>query len=239
MTHKGSEEKFNDRNTIKYRLVYSNRKSISIIVSPGRIVTVRAPHGSRAEAVNRFVLQKSAWIMKHLDKQDKLTMLNRGKSYTDGEKHLFRGIEMTLTLRPSQKVYVRQYDTTIEAGLPDPANSGAVKVLLGKWYRQRAVEIIPARMREILERFRSYGFAPSALTIRPLKSRWGSCTSRNRITISSELVKLDPVFTDYVIIHELCHLMHHNHGKDFYTLLRELVPDYTELRKELRRYLAV
>ncbi|HPF02398.1 MAG TPA: M48 family metallopeptidase, partial [Bacteroidales bacterium] len=69
--------------------------------------------------------------------------------------------------------------------------------------------------------------------------RWGSCTSRGKITISSELIKLDPAYTDYVIIHELCHLKHHNHGKDFYRLLEELVPDYKALRKELKTHLTV
>jgi len=82
-----------------------------------------------------------------------------------------------------------------------------------------------------------YGFSPSEIVTKRLKSRWGSCSTRGRITINSELIKLEMRFLEYVIIHELCHLKYHNHGKDFYRLLEQIVPDYKIVRQELRKYI--
>ena len=118
-----------------------------------------------------------------------------------------------------------------------PAILSKIRSILGVWYRLRAQESFARRFEDIINNNLRYGFLPSGFVVKPLRSRWGSCTSRGRVTISSELIKLDPCFADYVIIHELCHLKHHNHGKEFYRLLEELVPDYNNLRKELKQYL--
>jgi len=112
-----------------------------------------------------------------------------------------------------------------------------IKGLIDIWYRKRVEVHIHARYREILSRYSSFGFHPAGLAVRPLKSRWGSCTLKGKITISSELIKIDPVFTDHVIIHELCHLKYHNHSKDFYNLLEELEPNHNTIRKNLRKYI--
>jgi predicted metal-dependent hydrolase len=110
-------------------------------------------------------------------------------------------------------------------------------MLIGKWYRQEALEFLSRKLNEVLVKYRDLNFIPSTLVVRPLKSRWGSCSSKGKITINSELVKLDEFFSEYVLIHELCHLKYHNHGKDYYRLLGELVPDYKSIRKELRKYI--
>jgi predicted metal-dependent hydrolase len=70
-----------------------------------------------------------------------------------------------------------------------------------------------------------------------MRSRWGSCSKQGKITLSTELIKLPDIFLEYVIIHELCHLKHHNHGKEYYKLLSELFPDWKIVRKGLRDYI--
>ena len=77
-------------------------------------------------------------------------------------------------------------------------------------------------------------FKPTGLIIRSMKSRWGSCSRKGIITLSTELIKLPDIYIEYVIIHELCHLKHHNHGKEYYNLLSELFPDWKKVRKDLR-----
>ena len=80
-------------------------------------------------------------------------------------------------------------------------------------------------------------FKPTGLVIRTMKSRWGSCSRKGIITLSTELIKLPDIYIEYVIIHELCHLKHHNHGKEYYILLSELFPDWKKVRKDLREYI--
>ncbi len=208
-----------------------------MIVSPDKGVIVRAPYRTSIRSIGRFVQEKSGWITKHLEKHSELTRLNRGKKYDDGELHLFMGKEHQLKITESAQPFVKISDGFIEIGVKDISDKLRIKALLDTFYRLRAQEYLSGRFEEITGKFKNHGFFPAGFIVKTLKSRWGSCSFHGRITLSSELIKLDPVFADYVIIHELCHLKHHNHGKDYYRLLEELVPDYKEIRKNLRQYL--
>ena len=85
----------------------------------------------------------------------------------------------------------------------------------------------------------TYWLEPLKLTTFPFcpVTRWGSCSRKGLITLSTELIKLPDIYIEYVIIHELCHLKHHNHGKEYYNLLSELFPDWKKVRKDLREYI--
>lgn len=222
---------------ITYRVIFSGRRSISLIVSPDKGVIIRAPYGTSLKSIKRFVQEKSAWIKKHLEKHSELTRVNQGKKYTDGELHLYMGKEHQLKIIESVQLFVKISDGIIEIGTNNISDKLKIRALLDLFYVRQAKAYLAGRFEEIAGRLRNHGFFPAGFCVKTLKSRWGSCSFHGRITISSELIKLDPVFADYVIIHELCHLKHHNHGKDFYRLLGELVPDYKSIRKELRKYL--
>lgn len=224
-------------NEIKYQVIFSQRRTISLIVSPEKGVTVRAPYRTSYRTIEKFVKEKSGWISKNLAKHSELIRINHGKLYVDGETHLFMGKEYSLRIKESVKLSVNQYDNYIEVGVDKINDRAKIKMLSERWYRQNAQEHFVKKLNEILIRYNDFDFSPSKLVVKPLKSRWGSCTSKGRITISSELIKLDEKFAEYVIIHELCHLKYHNHGKDFYRLLGELVPDYKAIRKDLRKYI--
>ena len=222
---------------IEYSIVFSRRRSISILVGPGKGVIVRAPFRTSLKTIEKFVQEKSPWIKKNIDRLSGLERINHGKKYIEGEPHLFLGREYILSIKESDKSSVRLFDNTIEAGLKEKDNHASIKSLMEKWYRKKAQELISVKMTEILLKYRGYNFYPSKVTVRALRSRWGSCTSKRKITINSELIKLNESFIEYVIIHELCHLKYHNHGKEFYSLLGELFPDYKAVRKALRKYL--
>jgi predicted metal-dependent hydrolase len=222
---------------INYTVIYSRRRSITISISPHNGVVIRAPKGVSIEKIDKFVNEKSGWIKKHLNNYSGSVRINYGKKYTEGEHHFYMGKEQILKLTQSPKLFVREYDGTIEAGLPDPDDSRKVKAMLDKWYREKAILKFSLLLDRILLKYENYHFNPSEIVVRASKSRWGSCSSKGKISISSELIKLDEKFYEYIIIHELCHLKHPNHGSGFYKLLEELLPDYKEVRKELRKYI--
>jgi len=221
---------------IDYKIIYSRRRSISISISPHNGVVVRAPKSVSPEKIDKFVNEKSAWIKKHLNNYSGSVRINYGKKYTDGEYHFFMGKEHILRLTGSPKAFVRKYNDIIEVGLPDTCDSRKVKAILDKWYREQAMQYFKMLLDKILRKYESYHFEPSSMEVRASKSRWGSCSSKGKISISSELIKLDEKFYEYIIIHELCHLKHPNHGSGFYNLLEEILPDYKQIRKELRKY---
>ena len=220
---------------IKYHIIFSCRRSISIVITPERGIVVRAPNRVSLKTIDKFVRDKEEWIKKHTERSSEIIMLNHSKKYVDGEKYLFLGRELTLRIRNALFPSINQLDNILE--IITDSKEGRVRMLLEGWYRKKAEDFIHGRFKEILDRHRNYCFSPTQMVVRPMKSRWGSCTSKGKITISSELIKLDESFTDYVIIHELCHLKYHNHGKDYYRLLETLVPDYKAIRKDLRKYI--
>jgi predicted metal-dependent hydrolase len=222
---------------IKYSVILSRRRSISIIVRPDKNITVRAPLRTPLKSIERFVQLKSAWIRKHLNSKPGIKLANNDKKHIDGETFLVLGKEYKLFRTISAEQFVKLNGNLIEVGQKDPDNTDRTIYLLARWYFLKASEVLTEKTGEILSRYSEFRFKPSGLVIRPLKSRWGSCSIKGRITLNSELIKLDPRLIDYVIIHELCHLKFHNHGPDFHKLLGELIPDYKSLRKELRKYL--
>ncbi len=154
-----------------------------------------------------------------------------------GEVHFFRGQESVLQIKESKKPSVRFYDNTIELGLNNTDDTHALSRLLNIGYKIEALKVFPEIFKRILSGQDYQIFNPKGLVIRSMKSRWGSCSRKGIITLSSELIKLPDVFIEYVIIHELCHLEHHNHGKEYYKLLSKLFPDWKNVRKELKGYI--
>jgi len=221
---------------VQYKVIFSRRRSISIILSPGKEITVRAPCRTSLKTIDKFVQDKAEWIQHNIRKYIGIESLNKGKNYTDGELHLFMGQKYLLRITDYARPFVKQYDDIIEAGVKSKYDNQKVKSMLDKWYMQKAQEVLIRKLNDILLKFPAYDFSPSAIVVRKLKSRWGSCTYKGKITLNSELIKLDETFFEYVIIHELCHLKYHNHGKEFYRLLSVLVPDYKLLRKGLRKF---
>jgi predicted metal-dependent hydrolase len=221
---------------LNYRIIFSGRRSLSIVLHPVKGITVRAPYRTSLKTIERFVTLKAGWIQKTLDKYKSARSLNGTKTVSDGDKIMFMGREYDVKTIKSDKDYFSLHDNILEMGLGNINNPAMIRVKLNRWYMNKAKEIIPGRITEIINKYGDYAFVPTGISIRKMKSRWGSCNSKGRITINSELIKVNAELMDYVIVHELCHLKHHNHGSEFYLLLQRLVPGYKALRKELRAY---
>jgi predicted metal-dependent hydrolase len=226
-----------DNHPIAYKIIYSRRLSIGISVGPDSGVIVRAPYRTSLKTIENLVVSKSAWINKHLENYKSAVRIDNHKVYHDGATVLFRGKEFQIRIIESKTNTVNQSDNIIEIGLRNISEKEKAGLLLEKWFRSIAEDIFREKFEEILVRFRNYNFSPSEFTVRALKRRWGSCSSKGKITISSELIKLDDIYLEYVILHELCHLRHHNHGREFYKLLSEVFPDWKRIRGKLRKFI--
>ena len=119
---------------------------------------------------------------------------------------------------------------------------GNDKVFIGKsvnvdkYLKNEATKLFKSRLDKIYSEF-SKAITYPTLTIRSMKSRWGVCnTKTHRVTLNLELIRKDIVCLDYVIVHELSHLIHANHSKAFWTLVEENCPDYKKIRKMMKEY---
>lgn len=222
---------------IEFKVIYSGRRTLGISILPDSSVIVRVPYRTSEKTISRLVQEKALWIIKHRDNYRIQHKNKLNRLYVNGEKYFFRGIESVLKIEKSKKTFVRFNNNTIELGLEKTDDAKAIKKLLYEGYKDEALVVLPVILNRIIERYEDQKFKPTGLVIRTMKRRWGSCSNRGKITLSTELIKLPDMYIEYVIIHELCHLRHHNHGSGYYNLLSELFPDWKVIRKELRNYL--
>jgi predicted metal-dependent hydrolase len=222
---------------LEFRVTHSRRRTIGISVHPDSSVIVRVPYLTSQKTIARIVKEKYDWAVKHRDNYRKLNSNTVNRSYTNGEIHLFRGNNSKLEIEKSIKSFVRFSDSNIQIGINSTDNSLAVKRVLYNGYKNEAQKHFPELMSKVLREHEDQGFKPKGLIIRTMKRRWGSCSNKGIITLSTELIKLSDIYIEYVILHELCHLKQHNHGPKFYELLSDVFPDWKPVRKELKKYI--
>jgi predicted metal-dependent hydrolase len=227
-----------DTENFQYKIVFSHRRTISINIRPDPGVVVKAPYRTPIGTIHKFVTAKSVWIIKTLDKFNSLVRLDNQKGYSNDDSILLFGREHKLKLIQSDKYSVSlSNNDTIEAGFNKDSNPLIIRAHLEDWFKFVARRKLTAQFQEILTKYKDYGFLPAGFVVRTMKTRWGSCSSKGKIAISYDLIRLNEIYSEYVIIHELCHLKHHNHSASYYKLLSEVYPNWKKVRKELQKYI--
>lgn len=221
---------------IEFTVIFSARRTISIGVHPDSSVIVRAPYLTSVKKISRIITEKHDWVVKHRENYRRIENNNLKRSYSHGQKHLYRGHESVLVIEKSVRPYVKFFDSTILLGT-EKNEEASIRKLLYQGYKIEAVKLFPELLQKVLNDHPDQNFKPKGLRVRTMKRRWGSCSNKGIITLSTELIKLSDLYIEYVINHELCHLKHHNHGPKFYALLTEVFPDWKPVRKGLRQYI--
>lgn len=205
------------------RLVRSRRKTIALIVEHDGRLVVRAPWHLSNRQIERFVLEKEAWIQS----RQEAVRLERPKTYAAGEHFLFLGEPYPLMIVEDAKIPLR-FDRGFFLKSSEVPRA---KQLFETWYRVRAHEVIQARVSELASK---PGFIYHQVKITSARARWGSCTSRGNLCFAWRLVMAPLPVIDYVVIHELVHLRQKDHSRSFWELVGELMPDYNTPRRWLR-----
>lgn len=221
--------------SINYSLIKSSRKSIGIIVNTDGSVVVRAPQRATKKEIDDVINKRIDWILKHQKKFEQLGPAYSKWEFVDGEKHLFLGKEyiMRVTVGAFNNVTINGEFIDIEC-----KNESMVKPLMEQWYRQKANKLIPQIITPIVDKFNSlYDVSPNKISLKNMKSRWGSCSSKANISMNIKLIKSTESCIEYVMAHELCHLLQMNHSKNYYSLLTEFMPDWRERKKNLDHFM--
>ena len=209
---------------------------MAITVDAEGAVLVAAPNHVSSAAVATFVQARTSWI----EKQRKARRARPvPKRFVDGESSFFLGREYVLRIHAgtNRHTEVRLEGRALEISVPQghgtsEARAAAVVSALKAWYRFEAERVIANRILHYQQRV---GVQPMALRISNAKRQWGSCVPGGTIRISWRLIMAPLPLIDYVIVHELCHLRHPNHGRPFWRLVGSILPDYESLRGHLRR----
>jgi len=207
----------------------------SISVSAGKGVVVRAPFWMPKGVIDRFIQEKTEWIEKHLKtiKQNKVV-----KNYSEGEKHLYFGKEYSLSItkvkKPGrskvcltdEKIYIELYE-----GLSEDKHSKLIEESLLYWYLEKGIETVTEKVNFYSKEI---GVSYRKINLKKVSSIWGSCSPSNCLSFNRKLIMAPHEVVDYVVIHEVAHMVHRNHGSEFWNLVKKYDPDYKYHRRWLK-----
>jgi predicted metal-dependent hydrolase len=222
---------------IDYTVQYSNRKTLSIEVYPNLEVNVIAPMDASSKEIEQKVLKRAAWIVKQKSYFESFLPRIPQREYVAGETHLYLGRRYVLKLRNEKDESVKLKAGNIIVSSSD-LSPHKVKLLLGAWYYRHAEIRFQIIMNDSFERFNSKKLTFPKYELKRMKNRWGSCTTAGKIIINPEIIKAPSKCIEYVITHEICHLVHPNHSKEFFGLLDEKMPDWNRWKMKLELLLA-
>ena len=221
--------------TIAYTVSKAKVKNIYISIQNGEVV-VKAPWYVTQSQIQDLVESKRKWIMEKLNEYQ--TSPRKVKEYYDGERFQILGKEYILSLyyKEASKATLNVENGKISIVLPidysEQDNTEQLKKMINKMYymiAEREVESAFEKMRKLV------GIAPEEYRIKKIKTAWGTCSSRKRITINQDVVMYSRKAVEYVVLHEICHLKYMNHSKSFWNMVARYMPDYKEAEKELKK----
>jgi predicted metal-dependent hydrolase len=220
--------------SIKFHLVFSDRKTLGIKVHPDNSVHVTAPFDSEMDKIEAKVKQKARWIIKQQNEFLSYFPKRVERQFISGETHLYLGRQYLLEINSSKKNEIKIYRNKL---ILNHNSKSKPENILNRWYKEKAELHFTNLINDILPLFNKYKIKNPTIQIRKMEKRWGSCSSDGRIMLNLELLKAPKGSIEYVIIHELCHLIHHNHTKAFYELLDSVMPDWKKWKSKLEHSL--
>lgn len=208
----------------------SRTKTASLKVEDGMVVIV-VPKKLDIEKIEKLVADKHAWIINKIALHSTATPTSN-KQYISGEAFPYLGRNYRLKVLKGELGPTKLVNGRITISIPDSVKQHHyIRRFLIHWYKRNAVK-------KITEKVRRYeklvGVETSVVRIKEFKSRWGSCTPYGDIEFNWVIVMAPNRIVDYVVVHELCHLLHHDHSPQFWKEVERVMPDYQECKEWLK-----
>lgn len=215
--------------SIQYLVIHSDRKTISIIVDRDRSVLVRAPLNTSTEVIDKEIQKRKRLIQKKIEHNQKFPFEKQTKEFVSGESLLYLGKTYKLFVvdEPIDGVV---FDSKFFIG---KANQKRANLLFKEWYIKSAADIIIPKAKELARRI---GVNYNNINILDLKFRWGSCTPKDNIHLNWRLIKAPVNVIEYIIVHELTHLLVANHTQEFWNRVAAQLPSYDKAKIWLKEH---
>ena len=207
-------------------LIRTNRRSISISINNLGQVIIKAPRKTSMDEIQKIVDKKERWIILHKERIDKNNILNQSiLTYKD---ILFCG-----------NIYHIVFDERIKnitltnnyCFIPYKYNENYIRKLI-LWYKKVAFEVLKQRVQYFCDLMQ---LEPSAVKLTNARTCWGTCNSKGVVSLNWRLIMVPHDLIDYVVVHELAHLVQLNHSKLFWEVVQSVLPDYATRRKNLKQ----
>jgi predicted metal-dependent hydrolase len=214
---------------INYSIKYSTRKTISIIVERDRSVVVRAPLNTSEELIEKEINKRKRLLQKKIEHNQKYPFPKPAKEFVSGETLLYLGKQYKLYVNESSNEGV-VFDSKF---FIDKTNQKQANKLFREWYINSATEIIVPKAKTIAKQL---GVVYKNINIMDLKYRWGSCTPKDNIHFNWRIIKAPMTVIEYIIVHELTHLLEANHTPEFWNRIAVMQPGFEKAKNWLKEF---
>ncbi len=221
--------------TIQIRTSRKRRKTMAIKIIDGGI-EVQAPHRIRQQEIDNFIAAKRVWIEAKLQAQSMRAAAQ--KPFLNGEDVMVQGVPHYLHIDLAAPPRIEQTAKGLRLGLPQQVQHNSlerkenwIREKLTQWLREQAEHVLPQRTEFYSAKI---GLTPRAVIVKNYKARWGACSHKGEIFYNWRLIMAPPSILDYVVVHELCHMLEHNHSPAFWGHVETHYPDYKAARHWLR-----
>ncbi|SFP86247.1 M48 family metallopeptidase [Hydrogenimonas thermophila] len=217
--------------TIEFKITRSKKaKNTYITVDRDNGVVVKAPEGVLDDEIASMVKSKAKWIVQKLEEVG--SEVEHGEIVTGSRLfYLGKSYYVEIIRQNRKDIEVTFIHSKFKIYTPKHYNQIELNEAIDRFYKQKAEEKITKLVKKFSATMKLY---PEYVGFRKSKTKWGSCSQRDRITFNPEVMKLSSSLIEYVVIHELAHIAYKNHSKEFWKLIKKYMSDYTEKEKQLR-----
>jgi predicted metal-dependent hydrolase len=225
--------------TIAFAIRRSDRrKTVAIAVDSRDGVVVTAPPAVDLPRIERLVAARACWIVEAQRRYEDVEPGPPPRKFRTGETFRYLGRQYRLQVESQERTRAEArlaggwLTVRLPAGAGGEARAELARKALVAWYRRRAVERLPERVALWSSRL---GLAAPPVLVREPRARWGSCDPKGNVRINWRILQAPGSLVDYVVAHELVHLVHRRHGPQFWAALGRVMPAYEERRRTLRK----
>lgn len=216
-------------NDVDYRLYRARRQSIGMTIDHSGLI-VRAPRWVSIREIELALKERERWIIEMLAQWRGRNRDSLPTEWHQGAPLLFQGRPLKLALFPARKKAIAVDLLHLTVLHPHPWEESEIATFCRRWLKEQALALLAPRALHFARRLRT---KPPAIKLSEARSQWGSCNHRGEIRLNWRLVQLPPRIADYVVAHEVAHLVELNHSARFWALVESLLPGHAEARREL------
>jgi predicted metal-dependent hydrolase len=220
---------------VDYRLIRARRRSIGMEVHFEGL-TVRAPRWVSLRDIDTALIERATWIVRSLAEWRARKRDVMPSRWASGAPIVYRGRDLKLALFPARRAAIQADMFNLTIRHPSPQDEQQIATLVAHWLRDQAWALIATRVPLYAQRI---GTPEPSVRLSNARSEWGSCNAKGEIRLNWRLVQLPPALAEYVVAHEVAHIVELNHSPRFWSLVEMLLPGHADLRRELEDWTAI
>jgi predicted metal-dependent hydrolase len=214
---------------IEYRLIRARRQSIGMQIDQRGLI-VRAPRWVSIRDIELALCERARWVIESLAAWCERSVEALPTEWRAGAPLLYHGRSLTLALFPARRHAIAADLVNLTVLHPTPGNQAEIAAFICRWLKEEALALFVPRVLDFARRLKA---KPPEVKLSDARAQWGSCNERGEIRLNWRLVQLPLRLADYVVAHEVAHLVELNHSPRFWTLVERLLPGHAACRREL------